>query len=362
MPGTSLTVSGPEVAVGLGVGVLVVLVCLGATAGSRPDVERPRRLANLGRLVLHLWPVIVLTAVYPLVSPRMAGHEVAGVPLTSFILMVAVTVPWISQATCAPLYRMLQPVWEAGGRSGLRRAILAVLAGRVPAGRSRSASCSRVRAARRTRLEPSGGRRLPPAAAVERGVRPVPRRHQHRPCPSRRGRSAGPRYALPVVLAPTAWLLPPLCGLGVLVVTWVRLSLVRPGRLPVRPAALDLLGGLLLGSVLWADKFFYFLSGDGDIEIRTLFLSILPAVVAYNYYFVCLEPEMGGPRAGPELARGVTLRWLSPECSSMGRFVSRSLADDGPGRCCDHAGADAPRRPHRPRPDCRSRSCPPRAG
>jgi hypothetical protein len=67
--------------------------------------------------------------------------------------------------------------------------------------------------------------------------------------------------------------------------------------LRVRPLALDpvdmlrdVVHGLLLGSVLWADKLFYFLKDGNHFAVETVFLALLPAVLAYNYYFARLAP------------------------------------------------------------------------
>ncbi|HEY6531262.1 MAG TPA: hypothetical protein VIY72_03085 [Acidimicrobiales bacterium] len=324
-PGSAVALSGPSVAVGLATVVVITLMVQWARAGTPRPASSDRRLTNLGRLVLHLWPVIVLTTLYPLVSPRMEGHEVSGVPLTTFILMVAVTVPWISQAVCAPLYRVLQPIWEDGGRVELQRGfwrywpatflVTLPLSGAFAVvlwfglGWSRGAVGSYLA--------------LLVLNVVFSQVLVVTNISK-----SRSGWAAGwTAYSLPVVLIPTAWILPPVCGIAVLAVSWTRVRFERPHALALRPAVSDMVAGLLLGSVLWADKFLYFLHGDNDIEILTLFISLLPAVVAYNYYFVCLEPAMGEVTRGVRSTlEGAPMRWLPYECTSMGRFVSWSLA------------------------------------
>jgi hypothetical protein len=97
-------------------------------------------------------------------------------------------------------------------------------------------------------------------------------------------------YAVPLLVFPTVWYLPPLLGLVPQLVLLRRFVRVRP----VAPDPVDMLRdvvrGLLLGSVLWADKLFYFLRDGNHFAVETVFLALLPAVLAYNYYFVRLAP------------------------------------------------------------------------
>jgi len=103
---------------GLAVAVPVAVVFLAATAalrrenGERENRERPtatgrERARSALEVVLHLWPVGVLTVIYPIASRDMAGYEVGGVALTSLLLAVSLTVPWLSQGVCMPLYMAL---------------------------------------------------------------------------------------------------------------------------------------------------------------------------------------------------------------------------------------------------------------
>ena len=53
----------------------------------------------------------------------------------------------------------------------------------------------------------------------------------------------------------------------------------------------DILRGLLLGAVLWSDKYFLFLKAGDRFAVTSVYLALLPAVLAYNYYFVRLAPR-----------------------------------------------------------------------
>ena len=54
--------------------------------------------------------------------------------------------------------------------------------------------------------------------------------------------------------------------------------------------AADLGRGVLLGSVLWAHLLFLFLKTQAAFDVTVVFFAVLPAVLAYNYYFVRLAP------------------------------------------------------------------------
>lgn len=99
-------------------------------------------------------------------------------------------------------------------------------------------------------------------------------------------------YAAALLFFPTAWWLPPLVGLFSQLIP-MRAYLRPPMRLEfleMKGVVIDLLRGLLLGAVLWSDKFFLFIKTDGIFQVDAIFFALLPAVLAYNYYFVRLAP------------------------------------------------------------------------
>jgi hypothetical protein len=53
-----------------------------------------------------------------------------------------------------------------------------------------------------------------------------------------------------------------------------------------------------MGSVLWADKLVLFLATGGDFQVVVVFAAMLPAVVAYNFYFINLAPRVDREVAG----------------------------------------------------------------
>lgn len=58
--------------------------------------------------LLYVSPVALLTTVFPMVTPTINRYNLDGVPLIQVILAASITVPWLSQAACLPLYRAIQ--------------------------------------------------------------------------------------------------------------------------------------------------------------------------------------------------------------------------------------------------------------
>ena len=67
-------------------------------------------------------------------------------------------------------------------------------------------------------------------------------------------------------------------------------TLRRTDPLETADVGADVVRGLLLGAVLWSDKFLLFLTSRGHFAVTAIFIAMLPAVLAYNYYFVRLSP------------------------------------------------------------------------
>ncbi|BCW20173.1 hypothetical protein NtRootA9_28810 [Arthrobacter sp. NtRootA9] len=277
--------------------VLPTLVALALIL--RPGVAGRDRFGNqraterLGaQLLLYLSPVLLLNIVYPLVSPTMAAVDVDGVPLTLVVLASSITVPWMAQAACLPIYRVL---------------------GDLMAGRDLAAITQRFCQYWPTILLQT----LPLIAAftvpmwLATGWSASVILHYVILCvlhllfvqslvlanvANRRGlwAIAWSGYAAALFIAPTAWWLPPVVG------TLTQLIAMRSGlrhlgfaqRLGMRVVGLDLVRGLLMGAVLWADKFALFAVTKGEFNVVAVFAAMLPAVVAYNFYFVQLAPTV----------------------------------------------------------------------
>lgn len=260
----------------------------------RPGVEWQGRARGatrpVVRLVLHLWPVGLLTLIYPIASQRMAGTTVGGAELTSLLLAASLTVPWLSQGVCMPFYRAVGPLVPAGDIDAIRRrfcevwpvtfaqSLPTILLFAVPAQLATGWSMTTMGAyvalcildlafAQSLVLTNLGRERFAWALAWT-------------------------GYAAPLLVFPTLWFLPPLLGLLPQLLTLRRFLPFHPDRRDHVEVIRDVAGGLLLGSVLWADKLCYLLVAGALFPVETVFLALLPAILAYNYYFICLAPKL----------------------------------------------------------------------
>lgn len=289
--------------------------------GDGPATER------LGAaLLLYLSPVLLLNVVYPLVSPSMAAVDVDGVPLTLVVLASSITVPWMAQAACLPIYRVLGDLMAERNLEHITRRfcqfwpmifvqslpLIAVFT--VPTWLASGWSA----AVMFDYVVLCVLHLLFVQSLVLANVA------------NRRGlwATAWSGYAAALFIAPTVWWLPPLVG------TVTQLLAMRSGlrylgfsqRLSMQVFRLDLVRGLLMGAVLWADKFALFMVTKGDFQVVAVFAAMLPAVIAYNFYFVHLAP--GVDRALNSLHRDIAEAPISSLKSSsqrLTRVVDRSV-------------------------------------
>ena len=260
-------------------------------AGPTPAADVTRTGTRGARdLILHLSPVVLLAIAFPLATARIVHAEVDGVSLTELLLASSLTVPWLSQAVCLPMYRAIGHLMEAGDMVAIQRRFVEVwprtLVQTLP-----------VIAVFAVPVQLAMGWPLPALATYltlcllhtvfvqSLIVANVGRR---------RGQwaLAWAAYAAALLVAPGAWFLPPIAGLVTQLVPLRRdlPALRQMSVLDRRDVALDLVRGLLLGSVLWADKLFIFLRSGPQFAVSTVFLALMPAIIAYNYYFVRLAP------------------------------------------------------------------------
>jgi hypothetical protein len=304
---------------------LVAAVAAAAALAVGRFVPATRAAAVAGtRLVLHLWPVLLLTVIYPVASHRMADHDVGGVALTTFLLAVALTVPWLIQGACMPMYRILGELVASDDVDALRRRFCAAwptaFVGSVPVLVVAAAPLGLVLGWSPTAI---GAFLLLGALNVLFAQVLVLANLG----PSRVGWAvAWTAYSLPVLVVPTLWYLPPLLGLLVCSIRLARHLGTRPVRLSGRDLTGDVVRGLLLGSVMWADKVFYFFSSAGQFPVATVFLALLPAVLAYNYYFICMAPAFDASVARLRTAMQSESLGALGDCSrAVSRTVTASL-------------------------------------
>lgn len=296
-----LTASAPIVDAGptTMAGVLFVVCVVGISwliaiwwrrAGQPPRIGVKSVVRPTLELVLHLSPVALLTLVFPIASHRIGSAQIGGAGLTSLLLASSLTVPWLSQAVCLPLYRAIGSLVADRDMPAIQRRffdvwpatfvqavpIIAVFA--VPVELAMRWSVKAVAVYVALCL-------LHMAFAQSLIIANVGRRRVL-------WAIAWAAYAGALFIVPTLWFLPPLVGLLTqLIALRAYLPRLRVGaRMEHADVLKDMIRGLLLGSVLWADKFFYFLKSADHFAVSEVFLAMLPAVLAYNYYFVRLAP------------------------------------------------------------------------
>ncbi len=242
-------------------------------------------------LLLYLSPVLLLGIAYPLASSRLAHHHVGGVPLTTLLLASSVTVPWLTQAVCLPLYKAVAVQIEEGDSSKLRDRLCDVW----PSAFLRclpTVAVFAVPVELSARWSPSAlGTYVALCALYVAFAQSLILSIVNR---NRRLWALGwGSLAATLLVAPSLWYLPPLVALATQLLPLRRhlYRMARPVSIERGEVLTDLVRGLLLGSVLWADKLLLFVKDGSHFAITTVFLGLLPAILAYNYYFVHLAPR-----------------------------------------------------------------------
>ena len=255
-------------------------------SGTQKSKHRYKRARFLYQFVLYLSPVILLTSIFPLVTPRMAGIMVGGVELPQIILAVAITVPWMSQSVCLPVYRAMGDLLgEREMNACMRRfaeywittnlAVLpALLFFSLPFFFALNWSLTTLLA-----FLVLGFLNMVFSQLLVIANLPTDSRNTWA--------FAWLAYALALLAFPAVWFLPPLMGIFVMlfVLRGHLRHLVAFKRLDYHVVAREMLRGFLLGSVLWADKYLLFITLDGTMNVIAVYMGLAPAVIAYNYFF-----------------------------------------------------------------------------
>jgi hypothetical protein len=247
-------------------------------------------IRGITQLALYLSPVALLTLVYPIASHRIGNTRVDGVNLTALLLASSLTVPWLGQAVCLPLYRAIGHLISARDMDKIQdrfcqvwpttfvQCLPAIALFAVPVELATRWPVRALLAYITLCL-------LHTAFAQSLVLANVGRRRVL-------WALAWLSYSAALFIIPTAWFLPPLVGLLTQLIA-MRKHLPRMAHLAIldrTTVALDLVRGLLLGAVLWSDKFFLYLRSGTHFAVTMVFLALLPAVLAYNYFFVRLAP------------------------------------------------------------------------
>ncbi|WP_128683230.1 beta-carotene 15,15'-monooxygenase [Actinomyces qiguomingii] len=242
-------------------------------------------------LLLSMSPAILLSTAYPLAMSRMTGHAVGGVPVSLLIVSVAVAVPWLSQITCNPAYRLLGEAVQEGADAVATR-----FAHYWPIMLGASVAPVMIVSALVAMTTGWGAGTMAAHFVLTMEnmvfvesliVADVTRRRRYWAL----GWTA---YAAAVLIAPAMWYLPPLLGTLVQAAPLGRAlrGVLRPWPVRLGPYLRDMVRGLVLGGVLWADKLLLFLTLGGDWDIPLAYLCLQPAVLAYSFYFAVTSPRV----------------------------------------------------------------------
>ncbi|MDO5668440.1 MAG: hypothetical protein Q4G50_00380 [Corynebacterium sp.] len=237
----------------------------------------------------QVWPVLVQmspTALLMTVFPLIVGT--LGETIT-LVLMVSITVPWISHAVTLPFYRPLQQA-DRNDAAAFYRAFARVWPPMIAASLLSVALFAVVMATITGWAGVEIGfyvfglvtnlifaQSLIPAQETKRYFRIF---------------AGWALYAGALFLAPHLWFLAPLVGLLPQLALLGRglTGLAVPRALPLRPLLRETVIGLSLGSVLWADKFFLIALNMNRVDIITVYVGLIPVVVAIAFYFSSQYP------------------------------------------------------------------------
>jgi hypothetical protein len=279
-----------------------------------------------GRLLSQLSPVILLSVAYPLAAGRLSSFDIGGLPFPKLILATSITAPWLSQIVCMPMFSALSPhvaeddpdrlcarVFEAWPWTFAAAVpVLAVLATPVWLTEHWQLSAVLVYATLC----------LLNVAFAQSLVYSVIRRH------SLLWLGGWAAYAVTLLVLPQMWFLPPLAGFSVQVLYMV--SRIRRSELRFfKPAHIsaDLAKGAVLGCLLWSDKYLYFLRFPHSFNAALLFGAMVPAIVAYNFYFALLAPRTDGLVSSVRQAMDVaSIYRLRQECHTLSSHIRGSAS------------------------------------
>jgi hypothetical protein len=284
---------------------------------------------TVGRLVSQLSPVIFLSIAYPLAAGRLSAVDVGGLPLPRLLLATSVTAPWLSQIVCMPLFTELSPHAGEVDRHQLRvRALEAwpwsfICA--IPAAAALAAPVCLIEHWRLPVVQAYAIVCVLNVAFAQSLVYSVVSRH------SILWLAGWAAYALALVARPRLWFLPPVAGLSVQVLYLI--CRIRFSRLHFCKAAhisSDLAKGAMLGCLLWSDKYMYFLRFPHKFNAAVLFGAMVPAIVAYNFYFVLFAPRTDGLVESVRHAMAdASISRLRQECSALSGHIRDSASQTG---------------------------------
>lgn len=239
----------------------------------------------LWQFALYLSPVLLLMLIFPFVTERISSISVGGVNLTQIVLAASITVPWMSQCVCLPIYKAMEDLLgEKELNSCMKRFCeywLATCVAMVPVllvfGLPLFFALNWTWTALLAYLILGF---LNMAFGQLLVIANIPTNRTY-------WAAAWAAYSMALLFFPTVWFLPPVAGIIVQLIVMRKYLryLTTFRRLPALTLTREAIRGFLMGAVLWADKYFLFAAQGGTMDVIAVYMGLIPAVIAYNYFF-----------------------------------------------------------------------------
>lgn len=317
-----------EMTVGAALGVLATYMLIrGRYDAAEQTAGAPGPLRGFGTLIAKMSPTILLMSVFPLVIATLNSTDIGGVPAERVLLAVSVSVPWLSQAVCIAFYRHFwdledqRKTYQVAPRMFSRWPEIMVAT--LPVSVIFTAAVALITDWPLITLAYVGAGMLLHSLFAQSLVLVNQTRNDTLWVVS------WVLYALVVLVAPTFWLLAPVFGMlpNILIVALRGARIHRPSWAELGQHLVDTGRGFLTGSVLWADKFVLLLVVGTVYDIYVLYIALIPAVLAYSYYFAQLAPnfDLAVEKADAAIHHG-TMKELRGRTSLVADVVAHAVA------------------------------------
>ena len=316
-----------ELIAGFALTALAVLMLLrGRYDAGEQSGEAPGPVAGAGSLLAKMAPTILLMLTFPVVIPTVNSIEIGGVPAGQVLLAVSVSVPWLSQAVATSFYRHFWDLKDQRAMSQVAGRIFSrwpeILLATLPVSAIFTLAVALITD------WPAVTIAYVAAGLVLHSV--FAQSHVL----VNQTRSNGlwilswVLYTLTILLFPEYWLLAPVAGTvpNLIIVAARGTSIHRPTGAELVQHAADTGRGFLTGSVLWADKFVLLLLAGATYDIFSLYVALIPAMLAYSYYFAQLAPnfDLAVVKANRAIHQG-SVQELRKQTTRLSDIVSHAI-------------------------------------
>lgn len=262
---------------------LIILTGLGVAVALVKLLSRSDRGSTL-KLITNLSPTMLLMTVFPFITSELTASSIGHTTTMLVVLMVSVTIPWITSTASAPVYGALEAtprdehatfyyrfaqIWPALLATAIGPVILFSIVVNIFLGWG-----------------------WPELAFYTIGlITNLIFAHSIIPA-QETGRTgyvlaAWVAYAGFLFAFPHMWYVTPLAGATVCAFVMGRsmAGTFHPITIDRKRASTAVVAGMVAGSILWADKFFLVLLHPGETNYLMVYVALIPVVVAQAVYF-----------------------------------------------------------------------------